>query len=182
MFSNKEQWHWLGYKGAVNTIIANTIFLQRYLNSYNELYVHPILSAFVLSWGQNFQKLLMLMSGFVPQRGLKKMPVPKFFKWILTWSPQIFTTPKLTPLCIFGRSGMVASHLWLYGTFARGTISTSDEMWGMRDVEPTQRLYRGHLHHQLCGGRDLIPTAASVPHEWLTNLLEGEISWSIHSE
>lgn len=102
------------------------------------------------------------------------MPVPKFFTWILTWSPQIFRTPKLTPLCIFGRSGMVASHLWLYGAFAHGTISTSDEMWGMRDMEPTQRLYRGHLHYQLCVGRDLIPTAASVPHEWLAKIFRKE--------
>lgn len=105
MFSINEQRHCPGYKGAVNITIANTIFLQSYLNSYNELYVCPILSTSVVNLGQNFQKLLMLMSGFVPTERAQKMPVPKFFKLILTWSRlqdlQDLQDPKSNPFLQF---------------------------------------------------------------------------------
>lgn len=78
------------------------------------------------------------MNAYVPTERAQKMPVPKFFKSILTWSPQNLRILKRNPLCSFGKSDMIASHLWLFETFTRGTISTRDRMWGMQNVEPTQ--------------------------------------------
>lgn len=120
MFNVKEQRRCLGMKRWCKYYYClhkkKKKFLQRYLNSYNDPDVCHILSTFRVNLGQCSQKRRVFMSGFVPPERPQKMPVPKFFKLILSWSPASCRMLKLTPLCNPGKSDVIVTGFWLFET------------------------------------------------------------------
>lgn len=80
-----------------------------------------------------FSKVTSVYEWFCTERA-QKMPVPNFFKWILSWSPQSFSILKLTPLHNLGivKSDMIASQFGLFETYSLSTISTSARSFARR--------------------------------------------------